>query len=116
MLVQPDQLGSTSRQHDGAAALKTEIANTSLYRLRSHMDIWNFMLSLCLSYFCLNSSFKSQSRLTLNGVRRALHVGLMHLFLLKAYCRHHESNYYSQHISLEDTKEHCTLIKMTSNN
>lgn len=42
MLVQPDELGSTSKEHDRAAALKTEIANTSHYRLRSHMDIWNF--------------------------------------------------------------------------
>lgn len=28
MLVQPDELGSTSKEHQGAAALKTEMANS----------------------------------------------------------------------------------------
>lgn len=50
MLVQPDELGSTSEEHDWAATLKTEVANTSHSRVRCHMDLRNFILFLSLTF------------------------------------------------------------------
>lgn len=49
MLVQPDELGSTSEEHDGAAALKT--ANTSFYRLKVTWTPETF----CYLCVCLDS-------------------------------------------------------------
>lgn len=36
MLVQPDELGSTSEEHDGAAALKTDSKYQPLQAEKSH--------------------------------------------------------------------------------
>lgn len=49
MLVQPDELGSTSEEHDGAAALKTDSKYQPLQaKSHGHME---FYVPFCLSEF-----------------------------------------------------------------